>query len=266
MGAGLEEVLHGEAPGAGRLLDLGDDGVSAGAGRQEAAYGFRVSHGGREAYAARVDACHAGEALYEADGLAAAVSAQQGVNLVDDHVAQVAEEARYCGMPVHEQRLEGLRRNLQDARGMLHELGLVTGRDVSVPVPYGNVRACAEASQAIELVVDKGLGGANVDGAHGCRWVLPELRQDGKERGLRLARCGRRTEKDVVVAVEDGVSCGHLDATQRVPAVLVDEVLNKGCVSVKDGHGCSYTRAMAPVAPGTTAASVPATSSSAQRT
>ena len=92
MGAGLEEVLHGEAPGAERLLDLGDDGVPPGAGREEAAHGLRVSHGGGEAYAARVHARHAGEALYEADGLAAAVSPQQGVHLVDDHVAQVAEE------------------------------------------------------------------------------------------------------------------------------------------------------------------------------
>ena len=144
-------------------------------------------------------------------------------------------------MAVHEQGLEGLRRDLQDARGALHQLCLVAGRDVPVPVPDGDVRPCAEVGQAVELVVDERLGGADVDCPHGRGRVFPELRQDGKERGLRLARCGGRAEKDVVVAVEDGVSRSHLDAAQRVPAVLVDEVLNKGRVSVKDGHGCSYS-------------------------
>ena len=206
------EVLHGKPPHAGRLLHARDDRLLARAGGEERAHGLGVADGGREPDAARLHAGHAAQTLDEAKALPAAVPAQERVDLVDHHVAQVAEELAHGRVAAHEDGLEGLGRELEDARGVPHELGLVRLGDVAVPVPYGDVRLRAEVGQAVELVVYQRFRGSDVDGPHARGRIFPELGEDGEERRLRLARrrlCGK---KHVVVRVEDGLAGSHLDA------------------------------------------------------
>ena len=66
LGTGGVEVLHRQAPGAGRLLDARDDGASPGAGGKKRAHGLRVADGRRKPDAPGVDARHAAEPLDEA--------------------------------------------------------------------------------------------------------------------------------------------------------------------------------------------------------
>ena len=105
-----------------------------------------------------------------------------------------------------------------------------------MPVPDGDVRLLAQLLEAIELIVDEGLGGPYVERAHGGRRVLPELREDGEEGRLGLARRRGGAQQHVVVRVEDRLARSHLDAAQALPLVRVDEVLHKRCVSVEDSH------------------------------
>ena len=67
---------------------------------------LRVADGGRKTDATGVDARHAREPLDEAERLPAAVAAQKGMDLVDHHEAEVAEEPGHGRMLVHEERLE----------------------------------------------------------------------------------------------------------------------------------------------------------------
>ena len=236
LGAGGVEVLHRDAPGARGLLHAGYHGGAPGAGGEEGAHGLGVADGRREADAPRLHARQPGQPFDEAQALAAAVLPQQGVNLVYHDVAQVAEELGDGGMAAHEQRLERLRRDLQDAGRTLHELGLVRGRDVSVPVPHVDAGLLAEVREAVELVVDEGLGGAYVERPHRGGRPLPELREDGEEGGLGLTGGGGGAQQDVVVRVEDGLAGRHLDAAQALPLVRVDEVLHERRISVEDAH------------------------------
>ena len=70
-----EEMLHGETPGASLLFDLRDDAAPPCAVRENLASELRVADGGRQTYAAGVDARHAREALDAAQRLPAAVAA-----------------------------------------------------------------------------------------------------------------------------------------------------------------------------------------------
>ena len=175
LGVGCVEVLHRDAPGAWGLLYAGYHAVATGSRGKKGANGLWVPDGCGETNAARLDARDSRQALDEAEALAATILPQQGVHLVYDYVAQVAEELCHGCMAAHEHGLEGLRRDLQDAGGLLHELGLVRGGDVSVPVPDGDVCLLAELLETVELVVDECLGGAYVEGAHGGGRILPEL-------------------------------------------------------------------------------------------
>ena len=159
------------------------------------------------------------------------------MHLVYHDKAQVTKDARNGVVPVEQHGLERLRRNLQDARGMLEHLCLVRLRDIAMPVPHGYVALGAKVLEAQELVVYQRLERANVDAAHRGRRVFPELRQDGEERSLGLARgCGCR-EQDVLVGVEDGVCGGNLHGSQALPVVVVDEVLDERRVAVESVHG-----------------------------
>ena len=221
------EVLHRYAPADARLLDARDHAAPSGATREDPGRRLGVADGGRQADAARADPRHAREALHQAERLCASVAAHEGVDLVDDDEAQVAKERGDGGVAVQQHRLERLGRYLQDAAGLLHEARLVRRRDVTVPVPHGDVALLAEVGQAIELIVDEGLERPHVDAAHRGGRVLPELGEDGKEGRLGLARGRRRREQDVLVGVEDRLGRGHLDGTQRLPLMLVDEVLHE---------------------------------------
>ena len=229
-------MLHRDAPGARGLLHAGYHGGATGAGGEEGAHGLGVADGRREADASRLHARDSRQPLDEAQALTAAVLPQQGVNLVYHDVAQVAEELGDGGVAAHEQRLERFRRDLQDAGGSLHELGLVRGRDVPVPVPHVDAGLLAEVRETVELVVDEGLGGAYVERPHRGGRILPELREDGKEGGLGLSGGGGGAQQDVVVRVEDGLAGSDLNAAQALPLMCVDEVLHERRISVKDAH------------------------------
>ena len=140
-------------------------------------------------------------------------------------------------MAVEQQRFQRLWGDLQHARGMLEELLLLGLGHIAVPAPDRDVALGAEVVQAQELVVDERLEGRDVERSHRGGRALPKLRQDGKEGRLGLARCGGGGEQDVVIRVEDGVGSRHLHGAQVLPIVLVDEVLNKGRIPVKDPHG-----------------------------
>ena len=219
------------------LREAGDDAPAPRALREKGAGALRVADGGRQADTPRVDACHAREPLEQAERLPAAVTAQQGVHLVDDHEAQVAEETRDRHVLVEQQRLERLGRDLEDARGLLEQLRLVRLRDVAVPMPDGDIGLGAQIVQADELVVDEGLQGTDIDGPDTCGRILVEQCQDGEERRLGLARGGRCREQHVVVGVEDSVRRGDLDGTQAFPIMRVDEVLDERGVAIESVHG-----------------------------
>ena len=62
------------------------------------------------------------------------------MQLVDDDKAQIAEKLRNRCMTMQQQRLERLRRDLQDAGRVLHQPRLVRLSHIPVPVPDGNIR------------------------------------------------------------------------------------------------------------------------------
>ena len=239
LGAGDVEVLHRDAPALLGGVEPGDDAAPPRAGGEVGAGGGGVADGGGEADPPGVHARETREPLDAAQGLVPAVPTEQGVDLVDHDEAQVREDPPDRGVAVQEHGLERLRGYLEDSGGVLEHLGLVGLRDVPVPVPHGYVALGAEVLQAEELVVDQRLQGADVDAADRGGRVLPELGEDGEEGRLGLARGGRRGEKDVVVRVEDGVGGRDLHGTEALPVVVVDEVLDEGCVAVEGAHGAA---------------------------
>ena len=175
--------------------------------------------------------CHLREPLDQAHGLPAAVSAEQRVNLIDDHKAQIPEEGGNLRVLAHQERLQRLRCDLKDPRGMLEKPSLFRGRHIPVPMPDRDLRLLAEIIQAEELVVDQRLQRCDIDAADRQRLLLHQQRQNRKKSRLRLAGCGRGTEKDVVLCPKDRVPCRHLNPPEILPAVLIDKVLNKGRIA-----------------------------------
>ena len=94
LGARVVEVFHGDTPHAARLLKARDDAVASRPLRQEGARALGVSDGGRKADAAGLHACHTRESLDKAERLTAAVATHERVDLIDDHIAQIAKHAR----------------------------------------------------------------------------------------------------------------------------------------------------------------------------
>ncbi len=231
------EMLHAQPPFDALGLDPGDDRLPPGAQGEELPRPLRVAHGGGQADAPGVDPRQTAQTLNKAQGLSAPVPPQEGVNLVDDHEPQITEELGDSGVLVEQHGLQGLRGDLQNAGGALHEPFLVALGHVAVPVPDGNVCLLAQVVEPEELVVDEGLQGADVDAAHGGRWVLRKEGNNGEEGRLRLAGGGRGGEEQVIVRAEDHLRRSHLDGPEALPAVAVDVLLHKGGVVVEDVHG-----------------------------
>ena len=108
-----------------------------------------------------------------------------------------------------------------------------------MPVPNGDTPLLTEVHKAVELIVYQGFQRSHIDAAHRGRRILPEVCEDGKERGLGLARGGRGAKEHVGIGVEDCVSRRDLNGPQRLPVVLVHEVAHERRVPVKDagtGH------------------------------
>lgn len=88
------EVFHRDAPHASRFLKAGDNAVASRSLREKGARALGVADGGRKANAARLHAGHARESLDKAERLPATIAAHERVDLIDDHIAQVAKHAR----------------------------------------------------------------------------------------------------------------------------------------------------------------------------
>ena len=211
LGTRVVEVLHGDTPNAAWLLKTGDNAVVSRSLREKGARALGVADGGRKANAAGLHACHARQALNKAERLPASIAAHKRMDLVNDHIAQVAEHARDRHMLMDQECLERLGRNLQDAARFFDELCLVRLRDVAMPVPDGDVGFFAQVIETDKLIIDECLEGADVEGAHARGRVLPKLGQDGKEGRLSFARCRGCRQEHIVLCVEDGIGCCNLD-------------------------------------------------------
>ena len=158
------------------------------------------------------------------------------MNLVDDNKPQVMEQGRNLHMLIDHKGFQRLRRNLQDAGGVLQKLSLLRLRGVPVPRCDSDALLLAELREPPELVVDEGLKRRNIEDAHRLRRILLKQRQDREKCRLRLARRGGRREKDVGVGAEDGVAGRILHAPEALPAGTVDIILNKRGISLKYIH------------------------------
>ena len=77
-----------------------------------------------------------GEPFEDGEQVPAAVVAGEGVDLVDHHGAQIAEELPVLDLRADEHRLERLRRGEQDVRPLAQDALPRGGGDV--PVPHGD--------------------------------------------------------------------------------------------------------------------------------
>ena len=66
---------------------------------------------------------------------------------------------------------------------------------VAVPVPHRDAAFFAEWLQALELVINEGFQGADVDTAYRGRRILGKEGQDGKKGGFRLTGSRRCREQ-----------------------------------------------------------------------
>ena len=95
-------------------------------------------------------------------------------------------------MLVDHERFQRFRRDLQDARGLLHQLPLLRLRDVSVPAINSNSRLLAQLVQTPELVVDQCFKRCDIEHADTLRRFFIQQGQNRKEGRFRLAGRSRR--------------------------------------------------------------------------
>ena len=230
------EMLHAQPPAAAFGFDFGNDRISARSQGKETACSLRVAHSGRKPDAPGIDTGHPGKPLDEAQCLAATVSPQQGMDFVDDHEAQVMEQPGNGGMLVQKQGFQRFRGDLQNARRVLHQLGLMALGHIAVPVPDRDVSFPAKVVKAGKLVIDQCFQRAHIDTAHGGGWIFRKQGQNGKEGRFRFAGGSGGREQHIFVGIENGFARRHLDSTEVFPAVGIDKFLHKGCVAIKHAH------------------------------
>ena len=144
LGRRIIKMLHGEPPHFPAAVELGDDGANSAARGEKAPRLLRMADGRGQADPARMAARHFAETLDQAECLQAPVGPQQGMNLVDDDEAQIAEQGRDLHMLVDHERFQRLRRDLQDAGGLLQKLPLFRLRRIPVPARDGDPLLLAE--------------------------------------------------------------------------------------------------------------------------
>src|SRR5690606_29419506 len=164
------------------------------------------------------------DALQQALQLPAAVAVLEGVNLVDDDVAEVVEEAVQVLLAVEHEALEALGRDLHDALRALHGAVLHRLADVAVPGPHRDLGRLEEVVEALELVVDQCLERPHVEHPDAGAGVALQVGEDGQERRFGLAAGGLAREQHVLVRVEDGFDGFDLHAAQLRPALPEDEL------------------------------------------
>ena len=237
LSARFEKVLHRKPPADRLLGDFGRKCGSVRAARQKFGRFLHVADRGRKPHAARIDAREPGKPLDQAERLRAAVAAHERVDLVDHDEAQVAEKPHEVAVLSDEQRFERFGRDLEHAARALQKLLLARVRHVAVPGPDGNAARFGHGCETLELVVDERLQGRDVKRAHRIGRLFGEKRQNRKERRFGFPGGGRSAKQKMRVRVEEDVARRNLNGAQRVPAVLVDDVLNEGRVAIEYVHG-----------------------------
>ena len=240
----VEEVCHRDPPFRSQCLDTWYDRAAPCPGGQEVAHHLQVANRGREPHAPRNDTSQSLQPLQETERLTTTIATKKGVDLVDDHKAQVTEERRYLRVAVHEHGFKTLRRDLQDARRMSHQLFLLFLRHVAVPVPDLHATFAADVVEPHKLVVDEGFQRCDIQTADGSRWLLLQQRDDREESRLGLARRRGGREQDIGLGVEDGIARRSLDGAERLPALFIDIVLDGRRISCEDVHSVNSAKSV----------------------
>ena len=84
------------------------------------------------------------------------------MDLVDDDEAQIAKQRRDLHMLVDHQRLQRLRRDLQDAGRLAQQPALLGVRHIPMPARHLDPGFLAQLAQPSELIVDERLQGSDV--------------------------------------------------------------------------------------------------------
>ena len=107
-------MFHGQSPPHTLCLNIRDDSAPSGAGSQKPSGLLRIAYGRGETDPAGIRPGQSAQPLDQAHALPAAVSAKKRVDLIDHHIAKIPEQLRNFTVLVHQKRLQGLRRDLQD--------------------------------------------------------------------------------------------------------------------------------------------------------
>ena len=141
---------------------------------------------------------------------------------------------------MQQQRLQRFGGDLQNAGWLFEHPRLVGLGHIAVPVPHGDARLGTQVIRPQKLIVDQRLERADVDRPHRSGRILKKLGEDGEKGSLRLAGSGGGTQQHVVIGIENGIPRRHLNGTQRLPVIAVDEILHKGRIAVKYIHGAAF--------------------------
>ena len=188
----IEKMLHRKPPDLFARIKSGDNSRSPAAGCQKFARRLRISYGCGQTDPSGIASGQSAHALDQAECLHTAVSPQQRMDLVDHNEPQIMKERRDLHVLVDHERFQRFRRDLQDARGLLHQLPLLGLRDVSVPAIDSNSLLLAQLVQTPELVVDQCLERCDIEHADTLGRLFIKQRKDRKEGRLRLSGRGRR--------------------------------------------------------------------------
>ena len=119
LGRRVEEMFHRKAPDLAPAFTAGDCGFASASGAEEFARRLGTADRRRESDPPRIAAGGLTEAFDQAESLHSAVSAQKGMNLIDDDEPQIAEKRGNLHPFVDHERLERFGRDLEDSRRML---------------------------------------------------------------------------------------------------------------------------------------------------
>ena len=196
-----------------------------------------IANGGGQTDPTGLIADEAGDPGDLAQDLVAPIRARQGVDLVDDDVFQIPEQADHIIPPAHQHALQGFRGDLQYAPRCAEHLFLVGAGHIPVPVEDGDVRLVGQFRDSPKLIVDQAFQRGDVQHGNAGGVVLVDLGEDGKESRLRLA--GRRGggDQEIMIRVEDHFCRCDLHVMQLLPAPGVDELPDEGGKRIKYGVG-----------------------------
>ena len=126
-------MLQSQPPFDPSLLKGGNVYGDIRASRQPISGQSGISDGGRQSHPTGGVANEVAEAGELADDLVAPIGAREGMHLVDNHIAEVTEDASHIVGAAHEHGLQGFRGDLENAAGLFQQLPLVRLSHVSVP-------------------------------------------------------------------------------------------------------------------------------------